>query len=110
MTNDDHSEPGPDASIDELEADLQHTREQLGETIDAIGAKLDVKSQMKDTVHHARANAADSAAHAKQVVTDTVGGFAESDAADTLRGQDWPKLAALGGVALVGVILWRRNR
>lgn len=32
-------------SITEIEADIEQTREQLTETIDALGAKLDVKSK-----------------------------------------------------------------
>ena len=32
---------------EEIEADIERTREQLGETIDALGARLDVKSQAR---------------------------------------------------------------
>ena len=35
-------------SVEEIERDLERTREQLGATVEAIGAKLDVKSRTKD--------------------------------------------------------------
>jgi hypothetical protein len=38
---------------DELERDIERTREHLGETVDALGAKLDVKSRAQDAVHQA---------------------------------------------------------
>jgi hypothetical protein len=38
---------------DELERDIERTREHLGETVDALGAKFDVKSRAQDAVHQA---------------------------------------------------------
>jgi cobalamin biosynthesis Mg chelatase CobN len=35
-------------SVEEIERDLERTREQLGATVEALGAKLDVKSRTKD--------------------------------------------------------------
>ena len=34
-------------SVEEIERDLERTREQLGATVEALGAKLDVKSRTK---------------------------------------------------------------
>jgi small-conductance mechanosensitive channel len=39
--------PGPDADEDELQADIERTREELGETLGALSDKLDVKSQVQ---------------------------------------------------------------
>lgn len=36
------AEPGPDANIDDIQADIQHTREQLGATIEALSDKVNV--------------------------------------------------------------------
>lgn len=38
-------EPTPDAGVEELQADIAATREQLGETVAALGDKLDVKAR-----------------------------------------------------------------
>jgi hypothetical protein len=35
------AEPGPDARVDEIQSDIEHTRAQLGETVDALTAKVD---------------------------------------------------------------------
>ena len=40
-------EPGPDAGIDDIQADIEHTRKELGETIGALSAKADVKGRVK---------------------------------------------------------------
>ena len=37
-------------SVAELQADIEQTREQLGGTVDALAAKLDVKSRAKDKI------------------------------------------------------------
>jgi hypothetical protein len=109
MTNPDFAdEPRPGAGIDDLERDLERTREQLGDTIDAISAKLDVKTQMKDTASRAKANVADSTSHAKTVVVDKVGEVAGSDPVTHLRARPWPAVAAV--FVVVGVLVWRRLR
>lgn len=43
-------EPGPDAGIDELQADIEQTRQQLGETVGALSDKLDVKARAQHKV------------------------------------------------------------
>jgi hypothetical protein len=111
MTNRDVAgEPGAEAGIADLERDLERTREQLGDTIDAISAKLDVKTQMKDTASRARANVVDSTSHAKEVVVDKVGEVADSDAVNHLRARPWPVLALAAGFVVAGVIVWKRVR
>lgn len=51
--------PDKDATADELESDIERTREQLGETVDALTQKLDFKSRGREKVtevkHSARA-------------------------------------------------------
>ena len=47
-------EPGPDAGIDELQADIEKTRAELGETVGALSDKLDVKARAQHTVAEAR--------------------------------------------------------
>jgi hypothetical protein len=42
--------PGGQAVINELRADIAETRIELGETVEALAAKADVKERMKETV------------------------------------------------------------
>ena len=93
--------PGPDAGIDDIQADIEHTREELGETIEALSAKADVKGRVKqkaadtkdritEKAHESRdvvvekAHAAQSAA--RDAVTDDTGNGETGCAAD--RGVD----------------------
>ena len=78
----------PPRSPDEIEADIEAQREQLAETIDALTAKLDVKSQ-------ARAKAAEV-----------------RDRATTDAGKPRPELLVGAGVlvaVVVGVLIWRHR-
>lgn len=48
--------PEPDlvAGADEIEADIEYTREQLVNTVDALSQKLDVKAQARHAVQSLR--------------------------------------------------------
>lgn len=89
-------EPGPSAGIDDIEADIEQTREELGETVAALSSKLDVKER------------------AKQKAADTKERVAER--ADTLRhtATDNPSrtvpIAAIVVLVLLGWIVLRRRR
>lgn len=50
---------GTDPSVAELEEDIRRNREQLGETVEALSAKLDVKSQLKSSTDQAKSKAVD---------------------------------------------------
>ncbi|AFM15102.1 Protein of unknown function (DUF3618) [Mycolicibacterium chubuense NBB4] len=88
-------EPGPDAGLDELQADIEQTRNELGDTVSALSDKFDVKSR------------------AQQKVTDTRHAVAE-------RGQHVVQTAAskpavpvgllVATVAAVGLVIWLRRR
>jgi Protein of unknown function (DUF3618) len=89
-------EPGPDAGLDDIQADIERTRKELGETVGALSAKLDVKERAKD-----------KAAETKERVvekTHAVGQVASEPKVKV------PLLAALVvGAVTLGVVLWRRR-
>jgi hypothetical protein len=91
-------EPGPDAGIDDIQADIERTRKELGDTVGALSAKLDVKERAKD-----------KAAETKERVIDTahtVGRVATHDPKVKM-----PLIAALViGAIAAGVVVWRRRR
>lgn len=101
-------EPGPDAGVDDIQADIEQTRHELGETVEALQAKLDVKTRAKEKVDETKEHAKDRAFETKERVVEK---------ADTLRhtATDNPKkmvpvAAVLAIAAVVGIILWRRRR
>ena len=51
-----------DAAIDDIERDIERTRQELGETVSALSDKLDVKSRLRE-----KARATKDAAAGKKV-------------------------------------------
>jgi ElaB/YqjD/DUF883 family membrane-anchored ribosome-binding protein len=76
---DDHPDPAAEADdVQALRADIEQTRAEMGETIDAIKEKLSPEhlvEQVKGTVHDA---AAERVSHAKEVVKETAAGAVAS--------------------------------
>lgn len=73
---------------EEIEADIEQQREQLAQTVDALSAKLDVKSQAQAKVHDV------------------------ADRATTADGKPRPEVLAAGAAVLVavGLLVWWRRR
>lgn len=72
------------SSIDEIEADIEETRQALGETVEALSDKLDVKA-------HAKA----SADHAKDRAVETVSA-------------NWREIAVVATWAALVTIVWKK--
>ena len=84
----------------EIEADIEQQREELAETLDALTAKLDVKSQAQAKVHDVRATTQLKVAETKDRVT-------------TDDGKPRPEVLAVTAAVVVGVVAlvwWRRSR
>ncbi len=83
-----NGEPGPDADVDEIQADIEKTRDELGQTVSALAAKVDVKSRAEEKVAETKDRIATQAA--KPAV---------------------PYAAVVAVVvAALGVLWWRRRR
>jgi ElaB/YqjD/DUF883 family membrane-anchored ribosome-binding protein len=97
MTEPDRPEPGPDAGVDDIESDIEATRQELGETVEALQAKLDVKQQARDKVDATKQRVADKAHTAQLAVTEN-------------PQKSMPVAAAVAAVVVViGIIVWRRR-
>ncbi|CAM3634285.1 DUF3618 domain-containing protein [Mycobacterium frederiksbergense] len=74
-------QPARGAGVDDITDDIEHTRQEVGETVAALTDKLDVKARVTDAV------------------------------ADKKGSLTAPVAAALAvGVVLLGVIVWRRRQ
>jgi cobalamin biosynthesis Mg chelatase CobN len=123
----------PKPSVDELRAEIKQTRSELGETVQALAAKADVKARAKDQVEQTKqrvkaqaSGAADKVrdaaaaatgrvrtvtAQAAEKVSDTDPRELASTAQERVRQSPVPvSLVFAGVVALVGVILIVRGR
>lgn len=99
---------------EEIEAELEQTRHDLGETVDALSAKLDVKSRAKEQVSVTKQRAGEQVQAARERATQVVA--QGKDAVTDEQGSVKPVVpAAAGGVALLvltglGIVLVRRYR
>ena len=74
MSQSTQSPPGPDASPDEIEADIARTRARLADSVDALADKVNVKARAQEKVDEvkttAQAKVADAKATAQAKVED----------------------------------------
>ena len=90
-------EPGPDAGVDDIQADIERTRKELGETVGALSDKLDVKQRAKD-----------KAAETRERVVETTHSMGRVATQPKVTA---PVIAALVVAAVaVGLVAWRRRR
>lgn len=61
------------SDIDSLQADIEATREELGQTVDALAAKLDVKARTRARLESGRDTAVASLSTARDRATDDDG-------------------------------------
>ena len=125
MTEADRSapEPGPEAGIADLQADIERTRAQVGQTVEALSNKLDVKAQAKHKAADTRDRVAATTQNAKKRALDTAQtlrsktagvGSKMADAATDHQGSIRPAvplagIAVAAGVA-IGIVVWIRRR
>ncbi len=93
-------EPGPDADIGDLHADIEQTRKELGQTVEALTAKMDVKQRTKG-----------KAAETKEAVLDRAHAVQHAAIDDGRAKVTVPVAAAVvvGTAALVWIVLRRRR-
>jgi hypothetical protein len=99
-------EPGPDADVDDIQADIEQTRRQLGETVEALSAKLDVKGQAKAKATETKARVVDKTREAKEQILEK----AQSVRSEGPSQIPVAAIAVAAAAAIVGVVIWRRHR
>src|ERR1700709_2378460 len=103
-------EPGPDAGVEDIQADIEATRSELGQTVEALSAKLDVKHQAKQKVDDTKELITHRAQDVRSKGSEV--GSRGANAATDDKGSIRPAVpvAALALVAvIVGVVIWRRR-
>lgn len=101
----------PPSDPDELRREIAETREQLGDTVQALAAKVDVKAQAKRKVDDSKEQLRQKAAETKETLV-TGSQRARETAVDTYREQPAAVVgaatAAVGAVVLY--LIWRARR
>lgn len=106
-----HEPLAADASAEEIVADIERTRGELGDTVDALSQKLDLKAQAGQQVQAARAGATEKLHQARDAGTEALGRVREVATDDD--GAPTPVAGAIAAAVvalLVGVLVWRRRR
>jgi ElaB/YqjD/DUF883 family membrane-anchored ribosome-binding protein len=88
-------------SPEEIRRDIEETRGDLGDTVEALAAKADVKAQAKGKAEEVKAQAKGKAEEVKQKVSDVT----PEAAASTARRN--PVSIAIGGALVAGFVLGR---
>ncbi|BCJ47423.1 hypothetical protein GCM10010168_17810 [Actinoplanes ianthinogenes] len=127
------SDPKKSPDPDQLRAEIEQTRAELGETVEALAAKTDVKARVreevataKDRVAQAASTAGDRIAGAANTAGDRIAGAANTVAEKTeparqqivetatspqvRRALPPTGLAVAGALAVIGIILIIRGR
>ncbi|HYO02535.1 MAG TPA: DUF3618 domain-containing protein [Mycobacterium sp.] len=104
--NETHSEPGPDAGVDDLQADIEKTRADLGKTTQALTDKLDVKARATEAASESKHRVVEKANDAKGAVVEHT-----KNADGSVRSAVAVTAVTVAVLAVVlGVIVWRRRR
>jgi hypothetical protein len=113
-------------TIAEARADVERTREELADTVEALAYKADVKARAKDKVDEVKAQAAEKADEAMTTATDTAEKVRETatqkaeevkqtaeQKVGAIRADPPPRnqlvAAAAIGLAIIAVVLWRKR-
>jgi ElaB/YqjD/DUF883 family membrane-anchored ribosome-binding protein len=108
MSDTDTPTPDRDRSAEEIRADIEETREEVGETVEALAAKTDVKGQAQQRIADIKKNLRDK----REELT----GKAKSSSPSAAQqgGQkavakvgDNPAPYAIGGAAVAGFLIGR---
>ena len=86
-------------SAEELQREIEQTRQRLGETVDELAAKADVKAR-------AQAKAAEAGAQVRATAVD----LSERVRRSQLVRRRWPVALAAGAVIAGGVAMWMWRR
>jgi len=96
---------GTNSEADRVIADIEATRAELGETVDALAGKLDVKAQARDRVDDAREQVTRAIANAREAATDERG-----NPTTAAKGAAGAAAAVLVGLLAVSAVRRRRRR
>ena len=98
------STPEGERTTEEIQSDIAKTREQLGETAEAIAAKTDVKARAQDKVEEVKSSVRDKKDEAFAKVRDASPEGAQAGAQQAAaKAQENPVPLAIGGAFVLGV-------
>jgi ElaB/YqjD/DUF883 family membrane-anchored ribosome-binding protein len=99
---------GESRSPDEIRQDIEETRAELGDTVEALAAKADVKAQAKERVAEVKENAKDGVESVKESIREAAPESAGAGAAQVKeKARSNPLPFAVAGALVAGFVLGR---
>lgn len=95
----------PDTESERIVADIEATRAELGETVDELAGKLDVRAQARDQVADARERVSQQVTNLREAATDDRG-----NPTTAAKGVAGGVAVAIGGLVTLRVLRRRRRR
>ncbi|ULE32864.1 DUF3618 domain-containing protein [Mycobacterium sp. IDR2000157661] len=102
-------EPGPDADIKDIEADIEQTRAELGDTVEALTAKMDVKGRTRDKIDETKERTREKVDETRQRVVETAEAVRHTATDNPQRTIPVAAIVLVSALA-VGILIWRRRR
>jgi chromosome segregation ATPase len=113
MTSEPANQSGPPDDLEQLRTEIEQTREHLGDTVDQLAAKADVKAQAQAKAADLTRRARDTAGQVRQQAADTASQASQRAAAAAATGQEQLQARTPEGVkqaASAGVAKARQYR
>jgi len=95
---------------EEIQREIEQTRQRLGETVDELAAKADIKARAQATAAEAKERAQATAAEAKERVQATAADVSGRVRRSELVQRRWPAALAAGVLIVASVAIWRWRR
>lgn len=89
-------------SADELRQEIEQTRQRLGETVDELAAKADLKARARTKATEAKARARSRVAEASRQVR-------QARQSQVVR-RHWPEAVTACGLMIMAVAIWQRRK
>ena len=99
-----------DRTPDEIRADIENTRRQVGDTAEALAAKTDVKARASDRINDIKANVREKADHLKPGGEGGGGSASEAGGQLVAKVRANPAPFALGSAVVFGFLIGRLAR
>jgi len=104
------STEGQTRTPEEIRADIEQTREEVGDTVEALAAKTDVKAQARQRVDEVKANLHAKTDQVKAKVTDATPASAQQGGQTVVeKVKANPTPFVLGGAMLLAFVIGRRT-
>jgi len=95
-------------SPEEIRADIEQTREEVGDTVEALAAKTDVKAQAKQRIEQIKGNVRQRGETLKTKAQSTTPQSAQQSSQQVVaKVREHPAPVALGGAMLLAFVLGR---